>query len=168
MEKNFVTFKVKSNNDLQTKSQLRLDYKNAQKIFDRKFRDTERNFKKQQIIDLENSAKFNPTDMWSRLKKLSNPPSSRVALEIVRDDESISRDLKEILERWLKDISKLFSGVRDNPEMSFDEDFYEEILNKKQQFENLSPNEQHESNNFNSESLNNELSFPRSQKQLTK
>ena len=105
MEKNFVTFKVKSNNDLQTKSQLRLDYKNAQKIFDRKFRDTERNFKKQQIIDLENSAKFNPTDMWSRLNKLSNPPSSRVALEIVRDDESISRDLKEILERWLKDIS---------------------------------------------------------------
>ena len=159
MEKNFVTFKVKSNNDLQTKSQLRLDFKNAQKIFDRKFRDTERNFKKQQIIDLENSAKFNPTDMWSRLNKLSNPPSSRVALEIVRDDESISRDLKEILERWLKDISKLFSGVRDNPEMSFDEDFYEEILNKKQQFENLSPNEQHESNNFNSESLNNELSF---------
>ena len=106
--------------------------------------------------------------MWSRLNKLSNPPSSRVALEIVRDDESISLDLKEILERWLKDISKLFSGVRDNPEMSFDEDFYEEILNKKQQFENLSPNEQHESNNFNSESLNNELSFPRSQKQLTK
>ena len=36
MEKNFVTFKVKSNNDLQTKSQLRLDYKNAQQIFDRK------------------------------------------------------------------------------------------------------------------------------------
>ena len=67
--------------------------------------------------------------MWSRLNKLSNPPLSRVALEIVRDDESISRDLKEILERWLKDISKLFSGVRDNPEMSFDEDFYEEILN---------------------------------------
>ena len=168
MEKNFVTFKVKSNNDLQTKSQLRLDYKNAQKIFDRKFRDTERNFKKQQIIDLENSAKFNPTDMWSRLNKLSNPPSSRVALEIVRDDESISRDLKEILERWLKDISKLFSGVRDNPEMSFDEDFYEEILNKKQQFENLSPNEQHESNNFNSESLNNELSFSEVSKAIDK
>ena len=62
--------------------------------------------------------------MWSQLNKLSNPPSSRVALEIVRDDESISRDLKEILERCLKDISKLFSGIRDNPEMSFDEDFY--------------------------------------------
>ena len=69
-------------------------------------------------------------------------------IEIVRDDESISRDLKEILERWLKDISKLFSGIRDNPEMSFDEDFYEEILNKKQQFENLSNFEQQQSTDF--------------------
>jgi hypothetical protein len=52
--------------------------------------------------------------MWSSLKKLNNPPSSRVALEIVREDDSISRDLKEILERWLKDISNLFSGIREN------------------------------------------------------
>ena len=52
--------------------------------------------------------------------------------------------------------------------MSFDEDFYEEILNKKQQFENLSPNEQHESNNFNSESLNNELSFSEVSKAIDK
>ena len=68
--------------------------------------------------------------MWSSLKKLNNPPSSRAALQIVRADKSISRDLKEILERWLTDISTLFSGVREDPAMSFDDNFYEEILNK--------------------------------------
>ena len=68
--------------------------------------------------------------MWSSLKKLNNPPSSRAALEIVRADDTISHDLKEILERWLLDISKLFSGLNDNPEMAFDDSFYEEILNK--------------------------------------
>ena len=63
--------------------------------------------------------------MWSKLKKLDNPSSARAALEIVRADNSISNDLKEILERWLQDISKLFSGVQDNPEMAFDNNFYD-------------------------------------------
>jgi hypothetical protein len=126
-----LNFKVRTHADTQTKSQLRLDFKNAQKVFDKQFRQTERKYKKQQNQELENNAKFNPTGMWSSLKKLNNPPSSRVALEIVRADKSISRDLKEILERWLTDISTLFSGVREDPAMSFDDNFYEEILNKK-------------------------------------
>ena len=61
--------------------------------------------------------------MWSALKKLDNRPSSRAALEIVRKDKTISRDLKEILERWHRDISGLFSGLRENPEFAFDENF---------------------------------------------
>ena len=52
------------------------------------------------------------------------------------------------LERWLTDISTLFSGVREDPAMSFDDNFYEEILNKKQQFENLSNFEQQQSTDF--------------------
>ena len=97
--------------------------------------------------------------MWASLKKLNNPPSSRVALEIVRADETIFRDLKEILERWLTDISKLFSGVRENPEMSFNDTFYEEIISKKQEFENLSNLEQQQNSNYSSESINAEISF---------
>ena len=123
MEKNFLNFKVKTHADNNIKSQLRLEFKNAQKVFDRKFRQTERNFKKQQNQELENNAKSNPTSMWSSLKKLNNPPSSRAALEIVRADDTISRDLKEILERWLNDISGLFSGVRESPGMAFDDQF---------------------------------------------
>ena len=65
--------------------------------------------------------------MWATLKKLNNPPSSKAALEIVRQDKSISRDIKEILERWHNDISNLFSGIRENPDMAFDEDFYRQV-----------------------------------------
>ena len=97
--------------------------------------------------------------MWSSLKKLSNPPSSRAVLEIVQADKTIFRDLKEILERWLTDISKLFSGVRENPEMSFDDTFYEEIKSKKQQFENLSTYDQWQNSNYSSEQINAEISF---------
>ena len=97
--------------------------------------------------------------MWSSLKKLNNPPCSRAALEIVRADDTISHDLKEILERWLLDISKLFSGVEDNPEMVFDNNFYEEILNKKQEFKNLTNQQQEQSSRFESRSINKTITF---------
>ena len=97
--------------------------------------------------------------MWSTLKRLSNPSTSRAVLEIVREDKSISSDIKEILERWHGDISRLFSGIRDNPEMAFDEDFYSEIVRKKAEFESLSTEEQNSGNIFDSEMLNSEISY---------
>ena len=87
------------------------------------------------------------------------PPSSRAALEIVRADESISRDIKEILERWHSDISKLFSGVKENPEMAFDDGFYAEVLRKKSEFESLSFETQREQTLFNTEMINSEITY---------
>ena len=46
--------------------------------------------------------------MWKQLKSLSEPKSSKVVLEIIRQDKSISTDIKEVLERWHSDISGLF------------------------------------------------------------
>ena len=75
--------------------------------------------------------------MWAALKKLNNFPDTKAALEIVRDDKTISNDVHEVLERWFWDISRLFSGLQEDPEVVFDETFYQEVLEKKQQFENL-------------------------------
>ena len=94
--------------------------------------------------------------MWSTLEKLNNSPTSRAALEIVRADKSISRDVKEILERWHADISKLFSGIK---ETVFDEQFYEEILRKKSEFESMSFEEKNSENIFSSEMINSDISF---------
>ena len=159
VERSLLHFKVKSRSDIQIKAQLRSNFKNAQKLFDKSFKQAERKYRKQQYESLENDAASNPTDMCSRLKKLNNPPSSNIALEIVCDDDTISHDLKEILERWLNDISKLFSGIRENPEMIFDDDFYNEILSKKDDFEKLSNVEQEQRSEFSSESINSEISF---------
>ena len=48
-----------------------MEFKNAQKIFDKSFRKAQRTHKKQSLHELEISAKQNPTDMWSRLNPLS-------------------------------------------------------------------------------------------------
>ena len=122
-------------------------------MFDRKFRFFKRKAKKQQFIDLENMAKNNPREMWTQLKRLGNPPLTRAALQIVRDDGSISSDIKEVLARWNRDISKLFSGLRENPDFAFDDSFYEEILKKKTEFENIADNESN---------LNHEQAYPSS------
>ena len=80
-------------------------------------------------------------------------------MEIVRADNTISNDVKEILERWHSDISKLFSGIKENPEMAFDEHFYNEILQKKAEFESFSHEEQSQENDFNSENINADISY---------
>ena len=82
--------------------------------------------------------------MWEKLRKLAEPVSNRVAMEIVREDGTISSDIREVLERWHRDISNLFSGIRNDPDIVFDEKFYQEVLEKKREFENLNDNEQNE------------------------
>ena len=114
---------------------------------------------KSQYSNLEESAKSRPASMWAQLKRLDNPPTARAALEIVREDDSISRDLKEILERWLNVISKLFSGLNDNPEMAFDDNFYQEVLNKKAEFENMSYEEQSQHCEYTSEDFNSDICY---------
>ena len=158
-EREYTQFKVTSNNQLGWKRQLKTNYKNAQKLFDKKFRFLKRQHNKKEFEDLSNDADNNPVDMWAKLKRLCNPPSTKAALEIVRGDGTISTDIQEILERWYADISRLFSGLRDNPEMAFNDTFYNEILEKKQDFENLSPETQSTQSTYDSGSLNSDLSY---------
>ena len=141
------------------KKNLQIKFQSAKHTFESKFRFYKRKFKKQQFYDLEKAAQFNPTEMWDKLKKLSNPPSSKVVLEIVRDDETISTDIKEILTRWHKDISGLFSGLRENPDFAFDEDFFQEIKNKKSEFENICPPDIEQSSQYSSAELNSDILY---------
>ena len=158
-ENEYIAFKVTCNSQLGWKHSLKLNFRNAHKLLDRKFRYFKRKHKKKEFEDLGKSADSNPAEMWAKLKKLCDPPSTRAALEIVLEDGSISTDIKQILDRWYKDISRLFSGLRDNPEMAFNDLFYNEILERKQEFENLSPEAQSTQSQFDSSSLNSEFSF---------
>ena len=67
--------------------------------------------------------------------------------------------MKEVLERWHHDISRLFSGLRQNPEFAFNDTFFEEILKKKEEFENMQPEYYEEDQVYPSAKLNEELSY---------
>ena len=161
-EKDYLNYKANLNSQLQQKQYLHNVFKEKQKIFDCKFRFFKRKAKKQQYNELESLAKNDPREMWAYLKRLGNPPTSRAALQIVRDDGSISADIKEVLERWHKDISNLFSGLRQNPTFAFDDSFYEEVVKKKSEFENIA-NEANanadQEQEYSSSKLNETISF---------
>ena len=93
-----------------------------------------------------------------KVKTSYRPPSVNESLEILREDGSISQDIKEILEKWYKDISQLYSGVRENPDLVYDQQFYEDILRKKAEFENLDHLGQASFSHFNAGDLNIEIS----------
>ena len=158
-EKTYLNFKVNTNADFPQKNMLRLEFKSIQKLFDKKYRYYKRQNHKKEYFELETSAKTNPASMWAALKRLNNPPTARAALEIIREDKTISTDLREILARWYKDISGLFSGLHEDPEVAFNEEFYREVLEKKREFEEMSSEEQTVQGEFDSEEMNSELSY---------
>ena len=98
-EKAYLNFKIKNNSDFPIKNMLRLQFKTMQKHFNKKHRYSKRMHHKNEYTNLETNAKDDPAAMWKALKKLNNPPTTKAALEIIRDDKSISADIKEVLER---------------------------------------------------------------------
>ena len=97
--------------------------------------------------------------MWKRLKALSDRKSSAVLLEIIRQDGTISTDKKEVLEKWCSDFSECFKGIKDDPDLVYDDDFLENIKNLKASFDTLSSAEQEEKSSFDSTMLNSKISF---------
>ena len=111
------------------------------------------------ITDLADKASNDPSEMWKRLKALSDRKSSSVLLEIIREDGSISSDKKEVLEKWCSDFKQCFKGMKDDPDLVFDDEFFENIKNLKAKFDELSNDEQEAGSNFNSENLNCDISY---------
>ena len=111
------------------------------------------------ITDLADKASNDPSEMWKRLKALSDRKSSSVLLEIIREDGSISSDKKEVLEKWCSDFKQCFKGMKDDPDLVFDDEFFENIKNLKAKFDKLSNDEQEAGSNFNSENLNCDISY---------
>ena len=97
--------------------------------------------------------------MWAALKKLNNFPDTKAALEIVREDQTISTEVREVLERWFRDISGLFSGLQEDPEVAFDDNFYREVLEKKNEFENLREEQHISEEDYNTSMLNADISY---------
>ena len=69
-------------------------------------------------------------NIWQEIKKLTSPPI-RPILEIVNTDGSTSRRNEDVRNRWYSDIANLFSGLKNDPDLAYDDSFYGEIIKKR-------------------------------------
>ena len=111
-EKVYCSFKCTSNKFLSHKSSLRNDFKVAQKLFDKSYRFYQRKHRKDTFQSFDDLDKTNRNQVWEKLNSLAQTKSKQVIMEIIRDDGSISCDLKEVLAKWHNYFSKSFSGLQ--------------------------------------------------------
>ena len=64
-----------------------------------------------------------------------------------------------MLERWHKDFSECFKGIKDDPELVFDDDFLARVTKLKDDFDVLSHSEQESKSPFDNVNLNCEISY---------
>ena len=93
-EKYYLSFKCdpRNVNHRHEKKELLDNFKQAQKLFDGKFKVFKRQHQYKsfhKLADLADKASNDPTEMWKRLKALSDAKSSHVLLEVIRDDGTI-------------------------------------------------------------------------------
>ena len=146
----------------QIKQQLLNNFKTSRKAFDLKFRQLKRQHSfssLKKLADLADKASHDPTEMWKRLKALSDSKNSHVLLEIISEDGSISKDKKEVLQKWHTDFSECFKGIKDDPTMVFDDDFLSKITKLKTDFEKLSHELQESGSPFDSTLLNCDITY---------
>ena len=93
------------------------------------------------------------------MKALSDHKPSHVLLEIIRQDGTVSSDVKEVLTKWHSDFSACFKGIKDDPNLVFDDNFLEQITKLKSDFENLSQEQQDLGSSFDSSLLNCDISY---------
>ena len=97
----------KSPQQLRQKQSLLKYFKLAQNAFDKKFRQIKRQYSNKSyhdLADLAKKASSNPTEMWKWLKALSDKKPADILLEIIRDDGSISKDIKDVLSKWHHEV----------------------------------------------------------------
>ena len=106
-------------------------------MFDKRFRNYKRQFAKSNQALLHKLAMEKLPNVWDQIKNLNCPPK-RPPLEVLKEDGTITRDTMEVSDKWYQDISRLFTGIKENPDMAFNKSFYEEIVKIKEQFEKMS------------------------------
>ena len=157
-EKIYCACKPKTRSEMQQKSTLRFYFQQAQKQFDKSFKYHERQHRFKEFNNLSESSLNNPNIMWQKLKSLSEPKSIKATFQIIREDGTISSDVKEVLFKWYEDFSECFAGLREDPDLAFDDSFYEQVKKLKNDFEELDSSEQ--TSCYNTSKMNCDITLP--------
>ena len=111
------------------KSQFYLEFKKAQKDFDKSLTKASREFRRQSVLKIEELNTGNHKSFWKHIKSLGPHKTKNVPLQVKRDDCLIS-DKSYVLNKWETDFSSLYNKPS-SLDSQFDQEFVKEMLETK-------------------------------------
>ncbi len=89
-------------------------------------------------IQIEKLNTDNPREFWNSLGNLGPQPKSGIPMEVYDGEGNVTGEKKIVIDTWKHEFQGLFQGYDAN---DFDDIFYEDILNAREQLEKESLNE---------------------------
>ena len=124
---------VSSKGNKKRKEELRMEFKETQKAFDRHYNRAKRKYIRQHAVEIDNIPDNDPKAFWNKINNLGPKKKTQIPMEVDLENE-ITDDINEVLEKWKRDFSKLYNqGIASD----FDDDFMNEAMEMKRQLENM-------------------------------
>ena len=121
------------------KSRLRSSYKDIQNNFDKELRKAKRIYQKSVRNELIHFETNDPKHFWNVIKNLGpKRKTDSIPMEVINDDGSFSTNKDDVYKKWMGEFQNLFSKCQNN---DFNEEFMDDILALKQEFEDSNPRE---------------------------
>ena len=108
-EKAFLKYK---GGNINTKQNLLNEFQNAQQIFYKQLRTSERAYNSEKINQIEACSTTNPKEFWNHLKKLGPRVSRKTPVKVQTENEYITNET-DILHEWKTEFSKLLNDTND-------------------------------------------------------
>ncbi len=115
------------------KRRLLEQFRCAQKVFDKKYRRSKREFQRKQQDEIEQLNTNDPKKFWEKVKSLGPNFNKAIPMEILREDGTVCNDFNEVLEKWRHDYELLFDDSTN--EHDFDADFLNLVRDENKQTE---------------------------------
>lgn len=112
-ERNFLRFK----GNRAAKRQRRTEFKNCRKAFDKRLRKCERQYRAKQLHNIDQLRTENPRQFWREIRKLGPGKVSQDITAVRLENGEISRDIEQVMDRWVGDFEKLYNSNPSTPEM---------------------------------------------------
>ena len=115
------------------KRKMKYDFWEAQKLFDKNYRKTERKYLRNKVLEIENLSTNDPKRFWKHIKSLGPKKKFEIPMEVYDQNGCICYDKQRVLENWKDEYSQLFSFANDQ---CFDDEFLEYCKNDMENVEN--------------------------------
>ena len=114
------------------KTNLRKKYQSAQKLLDKKIRQYEQKYKKNQILEIERLNKHNPNEFWQHIKSLGSRKQNIIPMK-VNTEEGVVDTTDEVLNEWQREFSNLYNHEPNDSE--YDVNFFNQCQNRTLRFQ---------------------------------